>query len=97
MPPKRITIIPDIHGKLTRDGKVSEPDIYFILEKWLGRHPEVRGRERDIRIVRGRMSLPPGIKTDIISVSILAGDDIQGYDPAQDADLYEYFLADEQG
>jgi hypothetical protein len=94
MPPKRNTIIPDIHRKLTLDGQVSEPDLSFILEKWLGRHPEVRGRERGIRIVRGRMSLPPGLKTDIISVSILAGDDIQGYDPARDADLYEYFLAE---
>jgi hypothetical protein len=26
MTPKRVTIIPDIHGKITRDGKVSEPD-----------------------------------------------------------------------
>ena len=33
MPPKRITIIPDLHGKLTRDGKLSEPDIYWILDK----------------------------------------------------------------
>ena len=24
---KRITIIPALHGKLTRDGKLSEPDI----------------------------------------------------------------------
>jgi hypothetical protein len=96
MPPKRITIIPDIHGKLTRDHKMSEPDIYWILEKWLERHPEVKGRERDIRIIGGEWNLPQGIKTEIISVSILAGDDIAGYDPAQDADLYEYFLAEER-
>jgi hypothetical protein len=90
--PKRITIIPDIHGKITRDGKMSEPDIYWIMEKWLERHPEVKGRERDIRIVRGTMTLPQGTKTDLISVSIVAGDDIEGYDPAQDADLYAYYL-----
>jgi hypothetical protein len=94
--PKRITIIPDLHGKLTRDGKVSEPDIYWIIEKWLERHPEVKGRERDIRVVAGYKTLPNGRKTELVSVSILAGDDIARYDPAQDADLYEYFLADEQ-
>jgi hypothetical protein len=32
---KRIEIIPALHGKLTRDRKLSEPDIYCILEKWL--------------------------------------------------------------
>ena len=96
MPGKRITIIPRIHGKLTRDRKMSEPDIYWILDKWLERHPEVKGRERDIRITCGRWTLPEGIRTEVISASILPGDDIAGYDPAQDADLYEYFLADEQ-
>ncbi len=30
---KRIEIIPALHGKLTRDGKLSEPDIYYSLEK----------------------------------------------------------------
>jgi hypothetical protein len=92
MNPKRITIIPDIHGKITRDGKMSEPDIHWIVEKWLERHPEVKGREQDIRIVRGTMTLPQGAKTDLISVSIVAGDDIESYDPAQDADLYAYYL-----
>ena len=96
MPARRITIIPRIHGKLTRDRKMSEPDIYWILEKWLERHPEVKGRERDIRIIRGEWNLPQGIKTEIISVSIVAGDDIAGYTPAQDADLYEYYLAEER-
>jgi hypothetical protein len=94
--PKRITIIPYIHGKLTPGGTVSEPDIYWILEKWLERHPQVKGRQRDIRIVRGQKTLLPGVKTDLISVSIVAGDDIDGYDPAQDADLYEYFLGEVQ-
>jgi hypothetical protein len=54
----------------------------------------VRGRERDIRIVQGQMTVPPGIKTDLISVSMVACDEINGYDPMQDADLYEYFLAE---
>ena len=40
--------------------------------------------------------MPEGMRTEVISASILPGDDIAGYDPAQDADLYEYFLADEQ-
>ena len=96
MNPKRITIIPDIHGKITRDGKLSEPDIYWILERWLERHPEVKGRERDIRIVRGAMTLPQGVKTDLLSVSMVPGDDIEGYDPAQDADLYAYYLWEER-
>ncbi len=93
---KRITIIPSIHGKLTRDRKMSEPDIHWILEKWLERHPEVKGRENDIQITRGQWTLPNGIRTEVIRVSIVSGDDIAGYDPAQDADLYEYFLAEER-
>jgi hypothetical protein len=97
MPPKRTTIIPNIHGKITRDGKMSEPDIYWIIEKWLERHPEIKERTRDIRVVRGTMTLPQGIKTDLIHVSIVARDDIEGYDPAQDQDLYAYFLAEDQG
>lgn len=94
MPGKRITIIPRIHGKLTRDRKMSEPDIYWILEKWLERHPEFKGRERDIQITSGRWTLPEGIRTEVVSASILPGNDIAGYDPAQDVDLYEYFLAE---
>jgi hypothetical protein len=38
----------------------------------------------------------PGIKTDLIRVTIVAGDDIEGYDPAQDSDLYEYYLYEER-
>ncbi len=51
---KRIEIIPAVHGKLTCDGNLSEPDIYYILEKWLERHPTFKGREQEIRIVRGQ-------------------------------------------
>jgi hypothetical protein len=87
---KRITIIPLIEGKITRDGKVSEPDIYWIMDKWLERHPEIRKRRQDIKISRGVKTLRPGIKTGLVNVTIVAGDDIEEYDPAQDADLYEY-------
>ena len=96
MPPKRIEIIPAIHGKLTRDGKISEPDVYWIIEKWLERHPEIKDRQNDIRVVRGQWTTEDGLKTEVITVSIVAGDDIAGYDPAQDADLYQYFLAEER-
>jgi hypothetical protein len=96
MEPRRITIIPSLHGKPTRDGKLSEPDIYYILEKWLERHPEVKGRERDIRIVRGRWTLPEGIRTEVVSVSIVEGEDIACYDPSQDRDLFEYYLAEDE-
>jgi hypothetical protein len=96
VPASRVTIIPRIHGKLTRDRKMSEPDIHWILDKWLERHPEFRGREKDIRIWSGRWTLPEGIRTEVITVSIPACDEIAGYDPAQDADLYEYFLAEER-
>jgi hypothetical protein len=97
MNPKRIRIIPFIHGKITRDGKMSEPDIHWILEKWLERHPEIKKRTQDIRVVRGSMTLPRGIKTDLINATIIAGDDIEGYDPTQDQDLYAYYLSEDQG
>ena len=97
MNPERITIIPFIHGKITRDGKVSEPDIHWIMEKWLDRHPELKKRTQDIRIARGSMTLPYGVKTDLIRATIIVGEDVEGYDPDEDLDLFEYFLADDQG
>ena len=97
MNPRRITIIPFIHGKLTRDGTISEPNIYWIMEKWLERHPEIKTRTLEIRVSRGTMTLPHGEKTDLIRATILVGEDIEGCDPAQDLDLYEYFLSDDQG
>jgi hypothetical protein len=95
MEPRRITIIPSLHGKLTRDGKLSEPDIYHILDNWLERHPEAKKRGRDIRIVRGRWTLPEGIRTEVVSASIVEGEDLSGYDPALDRDLFEYYLAED--
>jgi hypothetical protein len=43
MQAKRIEIIPALHGKLTRAGKLSEPEIDYILGKWLERHPTGKG------------------------------------------------------
>ena len=94
MPLKRVEIIPAIHGKLTGDGKVSEPDVYWILEKWLERHPAIKERQNDIRIIRGQWTTENGLKTEVISASIVARDDMAGYDPAQDADLYQYWIAE---
>lgn len=54
MATNRITIIPAIHGKLTYDAKVSEPDILWIDEKWLERHPKIKECRQDIRAVRGQ-------------------------------------------
>ena len=96
MPQKRIPIIPGIHGKLTYDHKVCEPDVAWMLEKWLDRHPEIRKRQQDIRITRGQWITEDGLKTEAITVSIVAGDDIASYDPEQDADLYEYWKAEDQ-
>jgi hypothetical protein len=93
---KRIEIIPALHGKLTCDGKLSEPDICYILEKWLERHPSFKGRENEIRIVRGQWTLREGIGTEVVTVSAVESEDINDYDPAQDRDLYEYFLAEER-
>jgi hypothetical protein len=43
------------------------------------------------------MTLPHGGKTELIRATIIVGEDIEGYDPDQDVDLYEYFLSDDQG
>ena len=81
---------------MTHGRKVSEPDIYWILENCLDRHPEIRKRRQDIRVVSGRWTTEDGLKTDVITVSITAGDDIAGYDPEQDSDIYEYWKADDR-
>ena len=66
-----MTLIPAIPGKVTRDGKVCEPDIQWILEKWLNRHPEITKRQNEIRILRGRWTTADGLKTEVITVSIV--------------------------
>ena len=96
MPSDRIEIIPPIHGKLTQDGKVCEPDIYWIVEKWLERHPEVAGRTNDIRVTGGRWTTEDGLPTEVIHATIVNGDDISGYELDQDTDLYEYWLAEDR-
>ena len=58
---------------------------------------EIKKRTQDIRVSRGTITLPQGIKTDLIWATIIDGDDIAGYEPAQDVVLYEYFLSDDQG
>jgi hypothetical protein len=91
----RIVIIPFLHGKPTVHGTVIEADIDAILEKWLERHPEFRGR--DFHVIRGKMTLvADDIETDLVRVTADFSPDLLDYDPAEDADLYEEFLAEEE-
>jgi hypothetical protein len=91
MNPRRIIIIPFIHGKM------SEPDIHWVMEKWLERHPKIKKRTQDIRVSHGTTTLPHDGKTDLIRATIIVGKDVEGYDTTHDLDLYEYFLSDDQG
>ena len=52
--------------------------------------------QKDIRIIRGQWTTENGLKTEVIRVSIVAGDDIADYDPQEDADLYEYWKAEDR-
>ena len=93
----RIVIIPFLHGKLNFDGTVTEPDIDAILEKWLERHPEFRGRE--FHVIRGKTTIVEEedvIETDLVRVTTDFTPDLEDYDPTEDADLYEEFLAEKQ-
>lgn len=90
--PKRIEIIPFLHGYVAADGKLIEPDIYRILEKWLERHPDYRGREREFRISRAAMRLPNGVPTERIRVLAEASPSLADYNPAEDTDLYKDFV-----
>ena len=90
----RIQIILPIHGKLTYDGKVCEPDMYWIVEKWLARHPEVDSATQKITVTRGQWTTEDGLPTEVIHATIKNCDELAGYDPAQDSDLYEYWLAE---
>ncbi|MBI3467141.1 MAG: hypothetical protein HY000_29355 [Planctomycetes bacterium] len=89
-----IEIIPCIQGRITADGKLSEPDIYWILDRWFERHPEMLPRRKDMRISRARTRVG-AFPTELVRVTIIAADDIREYNPAQDRDLYDRFLADE--
>ena len=93
----RIVIVPFLHGKLTAGGKLIEPNIEAILEKWLERHSQFRGSERDYRIIRAKIRLPEGIANELVRVTAEFSPDLADYDPAEDADLYEEFLAADDG
>jgi hypothetical protein len=89
----RIVIIPFLQGKMNFDGTVTEPDIEAILEKWLQRHPEFR--DRKFHFIRGKTTIVDeegGIETDLVRVTTDFSPDLENYDPAEDADLYEEFL-----
>lgn len=95
----RVVIIPFLTGKLNFDGSVTEPDIEAILERWLERHPEFQGPERDYRIISGTTLLvedddEENVETGLVRVTAAASPDLERYDPAEDADLYEEFLAE---
>jgi hypothetical protein len=86
----RIVIIPFLHGKLAPDGTLIEPDMDAILEKWLERHPEFRGK--DFHTIK-----TGGDEDCLVRVTVDFSPDLADYDPAKDADLYEEFLAKSEG
>jgi hypothetical protein len=91
----RIVIIPFLHGRVGVDGTLVEPAIEDILEKWLERHPEFRDPKWDLKIIRGTMHLvEDDLTTDLVRVTAQFCPELAGYDPADDADLYEEFLAE---
>jgi len=91
----RIVIIPFLHGRVGVDGTLVEPAIEDILEKWLERHPEFRDPKWDLKIIRGTMHLvEEDLTTDLVRVTARFCPELAGYDPADDADLYEEFLAE---
>ena len=97
----RVVIIPFLQGKVNFDGTVTEPDIEAILDRWLERHPEFQGPERDYRIIRARNFTlddeeEENIETGLVRVTAAASPDLERYDPAEDADLYEEFLAESE-
>ena len=97
----RVVIIPFLKGKVNFDGTVTEPDIEAILDRWLERHPEFQGPDRDYRIIRARNFMlddddEENIETGLVRVTAAASPDLERYDPAEDADLYEEFLAESE-
>jgi hypothetical protein len=91
---KRVEIVPFIHGKITTDGNVSEPDVQWMVNRWFERHPEFAAHRPDVRITRGTTTTKEGLRTDLIRATVLDTGDLGDYDPNADKDLYEYFLAD---
>ena len=63
-------------------------------DRWLKRHPDVENRPSRIRAVSGQWTTADGLKTEVVTVTIVVGDDIAEYDPEEDADLYEYWKAE---
>ncbi len=86
----RIVIIPFLQGRLAPDGTLIEPDIDAILEKWLERHPQFRGRKFHI-IKTG------GDETCLVRVTTDETPDLADYDPAEDADLYDQYVVESEG
>lgn len=80
-------IIPFLNGKLGKGGRLVEPDIDGILEKWLQRHPEFRGRKFHTIKTGGK-------ETCLVRVTVDFSPDLAAYDPSEDADLYEAYLAE---
>jgi hypothetical protein len=90
----RIVIIPFLNGKLDIGGNPVEPDIDDILEKWLQRHPEFRGRR--FHVIRSPSCFVSEIETQLVRVTTDFSPDLADYDPSEDADLYEEFLPEEE-
>jgi hypothetical protein len=91
----RIVIIPFLHGRVGVDGILVEPDIEAILEKWLDRHPEFRGRK--FHVIRGKTTLvEEDVETELVRVTADFSPDLENYDPTEDSDLYEEFLAEKE-
>lgn len=89
----RVVIIPFLHGKLAADGSLVEPDIEAIMEQWVERHPQFRDAARGFRVARSEMHLEGEIPTELVRVTADFSPDLASYDPTQDVDLYEAFLA----
>jgi hypothetical protein len=53
-------------------------------------------RRHEIRALGGRWTTEEGLQTEVVTVSILAGDDLAGYDPSEVADIYEYWKAEDR-
>ncbi|MBW3595726.1 MAG: hypothetical protein KY475_00460 [Planctomycetes bacterium] len=66
----------------------------WILQKWLERHPKFQ--KRKIRVVLASMKTKEGMPTDLVFASVAWSKEAAGYDPAEDRDLYEYWLAEKR-